>query len=45
MNADYDRFTFRINTDNVIIKKNSLDVLKVGETFNFNNSTNSLMIY
>ena len=41
MNADYDRFTFRINTDNVIIKKNSLDVLKVGETFNFNNSTNS----
>lgn len=41
MNADFDRFTFRVNTDNVIIKKNNLDVLKVGETLNFNYSTNS----
>ena len=41
VNADYDRVTFRINTDNVILKKGNLNILKIGETLNFNYSTNS----
>lgn len=41
VNADFQRFTFRLNTDNVVIRKNDLAVLRIGETMNFNNSTNS----
>lgn len=41
VNSDYNRYTFRVNTDNTIIKKNGMDILKFGETLNFNYSTNS----
>ena len=41
VNADFDRFTFRINTENVILKKGNLDVLKIGETLNYNYSKNN----
>jgi len=40
-NSEFRRYTFRVNTDNVIIKKNNLDILKIGETLNFNYNTNS----
>src|SRR5690606_28311303 len=30
-----DRYTVRLNSDHVIYKKNGLDVIKVGETFNY----------
>ncbi len=35
VNADYERYTFRLNTDNVVVRKNDLDILKVGNTLNF----------
>ena len=41
VNADFQRYTFRVNTDNVIIKNDNLNILRVGETLNFNHSTNS----
>ena len=41
MNAKYKRYTFRINSDNVVIKRHDLDVLKVGETLNFSYGENS----
>ena len=41
MNAKYRRYTFRINTDNVAIKRNNLDILKFGETLNFSYGENS----
>ena len=41
MNAQYRRYTFRINTDNVVIKRNGMDLLKVGETLNFSYGQNS----
>jgi len=41
VNSDYNRYTFRVNTDNTIIKRRGLDILKFGETLNFNYSTNS----
>ena len=41
MNAQYRRYTFRINTDNVVIKRNGLELLKVGETLNFSYGQNS----
>ena len=39
--AKYRRYTFRINSDNVAIKRNGLDLLKVGETLNFSFGKNS----
>ena len=41
VNADYKRYTFRVNTDNVVIKNDKLDILRIGQTLNFNHSTNS----
>ena len=41
MNAKYRRYTFRMNSDNVVIKRNNLDILKVGETINFSFGQNS----
>ena len=41
MNAQYRRYTFRMNSDNVVIKRNNLDILKVGETINFSFGQNS----
>ena len=41
MNAKYRRYTFRINSDNVVIKRNNLEILKVGETLNFSYGQNS----
>ena len=40
-NAQYKRYTFRVNTDNVVIKNDKLDILRIGQTLNFNHSTNS----
>ena len=41
MNAKYRRYTFRINSDIVAIKRNNLDLLKFGETLNFSYGQNS----
>ena len=41
MAANYRRYTFRINSDNVVIKRKNLDILKVGETVNFSFGHNS----
>lgn len=41
MNAEYRRYTFRVNSDNVVIKRNGLDILKVGETLNLSYGTNN----
>ena len=40
-NAQFQRYTFRINTDNVVIKNGDLNILRIGETLNFNHNTNS----
>ena len=40
-NAQFQRYTFRVNSDNVVIKDGDLDILRIGETMNFNHSTNS----
>ena len=39
--AKYRRYSFRINSDNVAIKRNGLDLLKIGETLNFSFGQNS----
>ena len=41
MAAQYRRYTFRMNSDNVVIKRNGIDILKVGETLNFSYGQNS----
>ena len=41
VNAQFQRYTFRVNTDNVVIKNDNLDILRIGQTLNFNHSTNS----
>lgn len=41
VNAEYRRYTFRVNSDHVVIKRNGLDILKVGETLNYSYGTNS----
>ena len=41
MNAEYRRYTFRMNSDNVVMKRDNLDILKVGETINFSFGQNS----
>ena len=41
VNAEFRRYTFRVNTDNVIIKNEDLNILRIGQTLNFNHSTNS----
>lgn len=37
-NAQFQRYTFRVNSDNVVIKDGNLDILRIGETLNFNHS-------
>lgn len=45
VNPQYDRYTFRINTEHTLIKGNSFDILKVGENLNFSHTQkNSLGI-
>jgi TonB-linked SusC/RagA family outer membrane protein len=41
VNAQFNRYTFRVNTDNVVIKNGDLNILRIGETLNFNHNTNS----
>jgi len=41
MNAQYRRYSFRINSDNVAIKRGNLDILRFGETLNFSYGQNS----
>jgi len=41
VNAQFNRYTFRVNTDNVVIKDGDLNILRIGETMNFNHNTNS----
>ncbi len=41
MNAQYRRYTFRMNSDNVVMRRNNLEILKVGETLNFSYGQNS----
>jgi len=41
MNAEYRRYTFRMNSDHVAIKRNNLEILKFGETINFSFGQNS----
>ena len=41
VNAEFQRYTFRVNTDNVVIKHDDLNILRIGQTLNFNHSTNS----
>ena len=41
VNADFQRYTFRVNTDNVVIKNDRFAILRIGQTLNFNHSTNS----
>ena len=37
-NAQFQRYTFRVNSDNVVIKDGDLDILRIGETVNFNHT-------
>jgi len=39
--SNYDRYTARINSDHVLYKLNGMDIIKIGETLNFNTSTKS----
>ena len=41
VNAQFNRYTFRVNTNNVVIKNGDLAILRIGETMNFNHNTNS----
>jgi TonB-linked SusC/RagA family outer membrane protein len=39
--SDYERYTVRINSDHVLYELNGMDIIKIGETLNFNTSTKS----
>lgn len=39
--SDYERYTARINSDHVLLKGDGFDIIKVGETLNFNHNTKS----
>jgi len=39
--SKYDRHTVRVNTDHVVLKKNDLDLLKIGQTLNYNYRVNN----
>ena len=41
VNAEFQRYTLRVNTDNVVIKNDRFAILRIGQTLNFNHSTNS----
>ncbi|NDP28160.1 MAG: TonB-dependent receptor [Flavobacterium sp.] len=40
----YNRVTFRINTEYTLIKNNNLDILKIGENFNYSNTNRHVTI-
>ena len=40
----YDRITFRMNTEFTLIKSNNLDILKIGENFNYSNTNRHVTI-
>lgn len=35
---DYERYTARLNSDHVLVERNGLDVVKIGQTFNYSYS-------
>ena len=39
--SQYDRYTARINSDHVLLKGKNFDVIKIGQTLNYNNNTKS----
>lgn len=39
--SDYERYTARINSDHVLLKGNGFDIIKIGETLNFNYNNKS----
>lgn len=39
--SDYERYTARINSDHVLLKGNGFDIIKIGETMNFNYNNKS----
>nr|WP_321353578.1 TonB-dependent receptor [uncultured Draconibacterium sp.] len=39
--SDYERYTARINSDHVLFEKGGMDIIKIGETLNFNTNTRS----
>lgn len=39
--SDYERYTGRINSDHVLLKGNGFDIIKIGETLNFNYNNKS----
>lgn len=39
--SDYERYTARINSDHVLLKGDGFDIIKMGETLNFNHNTKS----
>ena len=39
--SNYDRYTARINSDHVLYKANGMDIIKIGQTLNFNTNTKS----
>ena len=41
VNSNYNRHTFRINSDHVLLKAKDFDVIKIGETLNYNYNTNN----
>ena len=40
----YDRYTFRMNTEYTLIKNKKIDILKIGENFNYSNTTKRMTI-
>jgi len=41
--SNYQRVTFRVNSDHTLLKKNGLTILKVGENINFSASKNNVL--
>lgn len=39
--SEYERYTARINSDHVLLKAKDFDVIKIGQTLNYNSSTKS----
>lgn len=39
--SDYNRYTARINSDHVLMKENGINIIKIGQTLNYNTNTKS----
>lgn len=39
--SDYERYTARVNSDHVLLKGDNFDIVKIGQTLNFNHNTKS----